>query len=333
MPVSRLWSRSSSCANTSTDPEWCVIDVRHDLMDAEAGARAYEAGHIPGAAFAHIDNDLSGRKTGRNGRHPLPERADLVQAFRRWGVNDDTQIVAYDANGGNFAVRLWWLARWLGHTRGRRPRWRLAAVAREDRAREHRHAGARAGTVHRAVVLDAAGRGRRRRCATSDRTNGSCSTRALPERFRGEQEPIDPVAGHIPGARNRPWQRNLATDQTFKSAQALRQEFEAALGSTPPVACGPPVRVGRDGVPQPARDGNRRPARLGALCGLVERVDRGPGPAGRDRRRKRPASARARCRWRAQRSPRRAVPVPLPAVTCASDERRIISGSRSDSAM
>ena len=92
-------------------PDWCVIDVRHDLMDTEAGRRAYNEGHIPGAAFAHIDEDLSGEKTGRNGRHPLPRRADLVQAFCDWGVNDDTQMVAYDAQGGNFAVRLWWLAR------------------------------------------------------------------------------------------------------------------------------------------------------------------------------------------------------------------------------
>ena len=75
--------------------DWRVIDVRHDLMDTAAGRRAYAEGHIPGAVFAHIDDDLSGRKTGRNGRHPLPERADMVQAFRRWGVNDDTQIVAY----------------------------------------------------------------------------------------------------------------------------------------------------------------------------------------------------------------------------------------------
>jgi thiosulfate/3-mercaptopyruvate sulfurtransferase len=215
------------------DPAWHVIDVRHDLMDVEAGPRAYKAGHIPGAVFAHTDDDLSGRKTGRNGRHPLPERADVVRAFRRWGVNDDTQVVAYDANGGNFAVRLWWLARWLGHTPvavldGGWPRWvaktglsttgaaALAPGQFTDRSASMALVGVDAvvhnlGT-HGRLVLDA----------------------RTPERYRGEQEPIDPIAGHIPGARNRPWQRNLEADQTFKSPQALRLEFEAALASTPP---------------------------------------------------------------------------------------------------
>ena len=87
-------------------PQWCVVDVRHDLLEPEAGHRAYAAGHIPGAAFAHIDEDLSGKKTGSNGRHPLPAHDDLGAAFRRWGIDNDTQIVAYDAHGGQFAVRL-----------------------------------------------------------------------------------------------------------------------------------------------------------------------------------------------------------------------------------
>ena len=97
------------------DAQWCVVDVRHDLFDATAGIRAYGEGHIPGAVFAHIDAQLSGTKTGFNGRHPLPRRADLIETFREWGLNNDTQIVAYDAQGGQFASRLWWLARWLGH--------------------------------------------------------------------------------------------------------------------------------------------------------------------------------------------------------------------------
>jgi thiosulfate/3-mercaptopyruvate sulfurtransferase len=215
------------------DPAWRVIDVRHDLMDAEAGPRAYTAGHIPGAVFAHTDHDLSGAKNGRNGRHPLPGRADVVQAFRRWGVNDDTQVVAYDANGGNFAVRLWWLARWLGHTRvaildGGWPRW----VAKTGRSSAEPAAVApglftdRSSPMPLAVADDVA-----RNLVTRERLVLDART---PERYRGEQEPIDPVAGHIPGAINRPWQRNLEADQTFKSPQALRREFEAALGSTPP---------------------------------------------------------------------------------------------------
>ena len=215
------------------DPAWRVIDVRHDLMDVEAGPRAYKAGHIPGAVFAHTDEDLSGRKTGRNGRHPLPEREDIVQAFRRWAVDDDTQVVAYDANGGNFAVRLWWLARWLGHARvavldGGWPRW-MAGTGLSSTAVPALAAGRftdRSSSMPLVRAEDIVRNlGTRERLVLDART---------PERFRGEQEPIDPVAGHIPGAQNRPWQRNLETDQTFKSPQALRQEFAAALGSTPP---------------------------------------------------------------------------------------------------
>lgn len=216
------------------DPGWCVIDVRHDLMDVTAGRRAYDAGHIPGAAFASTDDDLSGAKTGRNGRHPLPRREDLVQSFRRWGADDDTQIVAYDAHGGNFAGRLWWLARWLGHARvavldGGWPVW-LARTGLASAERPTRATGrfTERRSLMPMVAVDDIVRnlGSRERLVLDART---------PERYRGEQEPIDPVAGHIPGARNRPWQRNLKPDQTFKSAAALRQEFEAALGPTAPI--------------------------------------------------------------------------------------------------
>jgi thiosulfate/3-mercaptopyruvate sulfurtransferase len=215
------------------DSDWCVIDVRHDLLDPTAGPRAYAEGHIPGAAFAHIDHDLSGGKTGRNGRHPLPARPDLVQAFRRWGVNDDTQLVAYDAQGGNFAVRLWWLARWLGHARvavldGGWPAW-LAKTSWSSKELPEREPGRfsdRGSLVPLMEVDDVV-----RNLATRERVVLDART---PERFRGEQEPIDPVAGHIPGALNRPWQRNLNPDQTFKSAAQLRQEFGSALPAVPP---------------------------------------------------------------------------------------------------
>ena len=211
--------------------DWCVIDVRHDLMDTEAGWRAYNAGHIPGAAFAHIDEDLSGAKSGHNGRHPLPARADLVQAFRDWGVNDDTQIVAYDAQGGNFASRLWWLARWLGHARvavldGGWPAWitRTNWSSTEHPVRLPGRFTERASLVSVVEVNDVL-----RNLESRERLVLDART---PERYRGEQEPIDPVAGHIPGARNRPWQRNLNADQTFKPADVLRREFDSELQGT-----------------------------------------------------------------------------------------------------
>ncbi len=215
------------------DAQWCVVDVRHDLFDADAGIRAYREGHIPGAVFADIDTQLSGKKTGLNGRHPLPHHDDLVETFREWGINGDTQIVAYDAQGGQFASRLWWLARWLGHKRvalldGGWPKWlsdaRLSSREAPKRLRGNFTASDSTMplvTVHQ--VLQSLN--------SHDRTLLDART---PERYRGEQEPIDPVAGHIPGARNRPWQQNLNPDQTFKSPRELRSEFEALLGSGTP---------------------------------------------------------------------------------------------------
>jgi thiosulfate/3-mercaptopyruvate sulfurtransferase len=216
-------------------PQWCVVDVRHDLMDTEAGRRAYAAGHIPGAAFAHIDDDLSGAKTGRNGRHPLPARSDLVAAFRRWGIGNDTQIVAYDAHGGQFAVRLWWLARWLGHTRvalldGGWPAW----MARMQWASVEPPERPQGSFEPRPAVVTV---------RTTDEVLSSIGAQAhllldarAPERYRGEQEPIDPVAGHIPGAQNRFWMTNLNADQTFRPPAELRREFEQLLGGRQPQA-------------------------------------------------------------------------------------------------
>jgi thiosulfate/3-mercaptopyruvate sulfurtransferase len=99
------------------DADWCVVDCRHDLFDLALGRRAYADGHVPGALFASVDDDLSGLKNGRNGRHPLPDRGELARRFGAWGIGNDTQIVAYDAHGGQYAGRVWWLARWLGHAK------------------------------------------------------------------------------------------------------------------------------------------------------------------------------------------------------------------------
>jgi len=209
------------------DADWCVIDCRHDLMDVQLGRRQYAQGHIPGAQFASIDDDLSGPKTGTNGRHPLPDREQLAAKLRTWGIGNDTQIVAYDASGGQFAVRLWWLARWLGHEKvalldGGWPQW-IAAAGRSSVEQAMRPPGRftigeslehvvaadelqRLLAGHSAIVVDA----------------------RAPERYEGRVEPIDPVAGHIPGAVNRFWQANLA-DGRFKPAAQLRAEYEQLL--------------------------------------------------------------------------------------------------------
>lgn len=217
------------------DRDWCVVDCRHDLMDFDAGWRAYQAGHIPGATFASVEEDLSGEKTGRNGRHPLPQREDLVEVFRDWGIDDDTQIVAYDAHGGQFAVRLWWLARCLGHAKvavldGGWQAWlaktNWSSTALPDRSRGAFEAREPLVTVATAAEVLA---------ARTDPATLLVDARA-PERFAGRVEPIDPVAGHIPGAINRFWQDNLAArpDGRFKPPQQLRAEFERLLaGRTP----------------------------------------------------------------------------------------------------
>jgi thiosulfate/3-mercaptopyruvate sulfurtransferase len=214
------------------DAAWCVVDCRHDLFDHALGRREYDARHIDGAVFGDTETDFAGPKSGQNGRHPLPSRDQIVALFRRWGMSNTTQLVAYDAMGGQFAVRLWWLARWLGHAAvavldGGWQAW-LAHGGRTSQTVPVRKAGtfeAREPLAHyvdagfvlahlgddRSLVLDA---------------------RAL-ERYAGEQEPIDPVAGHIPGALNRFWQANLA-DGRFKSAAELRAELDALLAGRAP---------------------------------------------------------------------------------------------------
>jgi thiosulfate/3-mercaptopyruvate sulfurtransferase len=214
------------------DADWCVVDCRHDLMDIELGRRQYAQGHIPGAQFAHVDDDLSGVKTGRNGRHPLPPREEMAARFRAWGISNDTQIVAYDASGGQFAVRLWWLARWLGHEKvalldGGWQLW-LAQTNRSSVEAPARPPGRFAAGASLERVVDA----RQLQAQLGAPQLLLVDARAA-ERYEGRVEPIDPVAGHIPGAINRFWQDNLA-DGRFKSPAQLRAEFERLLAGRAP---------------------------------------------------------------------------------------------------
>jgi len=209
------------------DHDWCVIDCRHDLMDHGSGLRAYQAGHIPGATFAAMEEDLSGAKTGNNGRHPLPDRAGLVRVFRDWGINNDTQIVVYDAHGGSFAARLWGLARWLGHSKvalldGGWPAWMAQTNWSSDEA-PARPPGLFEARDSLVRIVDAA-----QVLGTRGDPNQLLIDVRTPERYRGEQEPLDPVAGHVPGAINRFWQNNLtsAAEGKFKSPRNLRAELD-----------------------------------------------------------------------------------------------------------
>ena len=214
------------------DPAWVVVDCRHDLADPAAGETAYARGHIPGAVFLHLDRDLSSAKNGRNGRHPLPDIATLAAALGRAGIGPGVQVVAYDDCGGMMAGRLWWLLRWLGHEAvalldGGLPAWTAAGGALSTEMPEP---AARTFTpAPRDWVLGAdqvlAGLGRPDRVIVDARA---------PDRFRGENESIDPVGGHIPGARNRFFRDNLGPDGRFKPADQLRQEWTEALAGFAP---------------------------------------------------------------------------------------------------
>jgi len=211
------------------DPAWRIFDCRHDLTRPKAGAQAYREAHVPNALFLHLDRDLSGPRTGRNGRHPLPEPAALARTLGRHGVSRDTQVIAYDDSGGGFAARLWWLLRWLGHERaavldGGLAAWRAAGGPLTDRVPEVAPAsfpirpGAQA--LDAEQVLQRLGRPG----VTLLDARGA-------ERFRGEREPLDPVAGHIPGARNRPFTDNLTPEDRFKPPAQLREEYDRILGT------------------------------------------------------------------------------------------------------
>ena len=212
------------------DPSWVVFDVRHDLADTEKGRRAYAEGHIPGAYFLHMDEDLSGAKDGRNGRHPLPEARTFAQKLSERGVGPLSQVVAYDDAGGSFAVRLWWMLRWLGHEHdavldGGWPLW-----VKEGRPVDRGTPRPRRGAFTPHPMLDASvdvhfvAR-------TRDDPGVTLVDARAPERYAGRQEPIDPVAGHVPGAINRFWQKNLRADGRFKPGHELREEFSALLGT------------------------------------------------------------------------------------------------------
>lgn len=214
-------------------PAWVICDCRFSLADPGAGERAYRAGHIPGARYVHLERDLSGPVTADSGRHPLPERAALAERFGAWGISVRTQVVAYDDSGGAIAARLWWLLRWLGHERvavldGGWERWReegrpvSVEIPRPHPALFEVRPGL-ARTVSAAEV--AAGLARNEICLMDARSA---------ERFRGEAESLDTVAGHVPGAVNRPYQDNLGPDGRFLPPAELRRALERRTAGFPP---------------------------------------------------------------------------------------------------
>jgi len=217
-------------------PGCLVFDVRHDLADHEAGRRAYEAGHVPGALYLDPETRLSGPRTGRNGRHPLPERTEFAALMRSQGLTARTQVVVYDAGNGMFAARLWWMLRWLGHESvavldGGWAAWLAAGGEAETGWRDPALSEAQAiqGTVLSGKPsmpqVDA-----RAVLANLDERRFTVLDARAADRFSGAAETLDPVGGHIPGALNRPFQDNIGPDGRFKPPARLREEFEALLG-------------------------------------------------------------------------------------------------------
>ena len=228
MSGSTLVSTGELAANLT---KWRVFDCRHDLANPKLGEQQYRDGHIPGALFAHLDRDLSGRKTGANGRHPLPDPQDFEKWLEKTGLTPQDQAVCYDGGPGAMAARLWWMLRWVGHEKvavldGGFAKWtkegrpvtgdvphftpfNYPMTLRADAAVDVQSIEKNLG---KSVLLDA----------------------RAPARYRGEQEPIDPVAGRIPGAKNRYNSDNVSPDGTFKDGETLRADFLRALGGRSP---------------------------------------------------------------------------------------------------
>jgi thiosulfate/3-mercaptopyruvate sulfurtransferase len=219
-------------ANSLQDPSLVVFDCRHELTDPDFGARAYGESHIPGARFASVDQDLSGPLTGRNGRHPLPDPGKLVDWLGRMGVSNTSQVVGYDQAGGAYGARLWWLLRWVGHAKvavldGGWQAW-LAAGRPLTQAVPAPRAASFTGKPDDNARVDAK--------YVQERLNSPdmvlVDARAN-DRYHGQNETIDPVAGHIPGALNRFFKDNLDAQGRFRKPEELRAAFAPLMGNLP----------------------------------------------------------------------------------------------------
>lgn len=216
------------------DRTWTVIDCRFDLARPEAGREAYRRGHIPNAHYAHLDEDLSSPITPATGRHPLPDPQKLAVQLNRWGIGPSTQVVAYDDANGAFAARLWWLLRWLGHRKvavlnGGFKAWETAGFpvdAQIPTAAATSSAPPRKPEPGLWLTTDEIRRG------LADRSILLVDARPA-DRFAGQNEVIDPVAGHIPGAVNHPFPSNLDGSQRFLPAERLRANWTKTLGAVP----------------------------------------------------------------------------------------------------
>jgi thiosulfate/3-mercaptopyruvate sulfurtransferase len=226
------------------DPLWVILDCRFDLANPGAGRAAYDAGHVPGAFFADLDKDLARPPAAGDGRHPLPNADHFRQRVAQWGITPDTQVVVYDGAAGGFAARAWWMLRWIGHDHvallnGGLAAWQASggALSAEEPPSRQGVAPFSADLERSAWVVDVA------------QIDGALSAGVAlldargAERFEGHVEPIDPVAGHIPGAVNYPFSISIGPDGLFRSPDVIRQQLQERLShhdsQQPPIAmCG-----------------------------------------------------------------------------------------------
>mgnify|MGYP000849753724 FL=1 len=211
-------------------PDWVIVDCRFSLADTAVGYQNYQAAHIPGAVYAHLDDDLSGPPVTDHGRHPLPTPQRLAQLFSRLGIDEMSQVVVYDDAGGMVASRLWWMLRYMRHDAvavldGGWPAWKLAGLPITS-------------GIEYNDPAQFTGRPQPRWLVTLDEVDAQpllIDSRA-PERYRGEIEPLDPQPGHIPGAVNLPYGTNLAVDGRFRPNHEIKAELQAVLGKIAPSA-------------------------------------------------------------------------------------------------
>jgi len=215
---------TQSVSHHLKSPDWVVVDCRFDLMQPQAGRQAYLAGHLPGARYADLNRDLSGPVTSTSGRHPLPDPGHFALQVSRWGISNTSQVVVYDAGNGAYAVRLWWMLRWLGHPAvalldGGLAAWQAAGLPLTTAIPESLPRPFEAHLDKDGNLTTA-----RLRQGLQDEEIYVVDARAS-ARYAGEVEPIDPVAGHIPGALNYPYEANLDASGRFLDAETLKLRF------------------------------------------------------------------------------------------------------------
>jgi len=224
---------TAALASRMDDPAFAIVDCRYKLDDAEWGQREYAVAHIPGAVYADLGRDLAGPRTGTNGRHPLPDRHTLARTFGRLGIASGVQVVAYDQDNGMYASRLWWMLRWLGHDAAAVLDGGLAKWKSEGRptksGEEQRQPREFVAAARGELAIDVG-----EMASRAGKPEWTLVDARAPERYRGETEPIDKTAGHIPGAKNHFFQWNLDERGLFRTPEELRARLKQSLADTPP---------------------------------------------------------------------------------------------------